>query len=216
MCPLDAPFGMLRALYLCRDSQNMRKTVAQLGICLGLLFSGTVTFAGDVEGRVTSVRPVDLSSVVVSIDDIEGRFPPSRPAVMDQKSLRFVPHVLPIVTGTIVEFPNSDPLAHNVFSISETKRFNLGLYEKGTVRRLRFDEPGVVQLLCNVHLEMSGFIVVLKNPYFARVNPDGSYRIVGVPAGQHRVRCWQEAGAALELTVVVPASGTAKQDFRFQ
>lgn len=195
----------------------MRRTAAQLGFCLLFLFSARLALGGAIEGRVTFASPTDLGSVIVSVDDIEGRFPlPARPAVMDQKSLRFVPHVLPIVAGTTVEFPNSDPLAHNVFSISETKRFNLGLYEKGTVRRLRFDEPGVVQLLCNVHLEMSGFIVVLKNPYFARVNPDGSYRISDVPAGQHRIRCWQETHSVLEQTVAVPATGAAKQDFRFR
>ena len=195
----------------------MRRTEVQLGLCLALLLSASLAVAGTIEGRVTFPSTTDLVSVIVSVDDIEGRFPaPLRPAVMDQKSLRFVPHVLPIVAGTTVEFPNSDPLAHNVFSISETKRFNLGLYEKGTVRHLRFDDPGVVQLLCNVHLEMSGFIVVLKNPYFARVNSDGSYRISDVPAGPHRIRAWQEAHAVLEQTVVVPASGTARQDFRFQ
>lgn len=188
---------------------------AQLGFACALWLSATLATAGTVEGRVTSAAPADLASAVVSIDDIEGRFPaPSRPAVMDQRSLRFAPHVLPIVAGTTVEFANSDPLSHNVFSISDTKRFNLGLYQKGAARQLRFDQPGVVQLLCNVHLEMSGFIVVLPNPYFARVNPDGTYRIAGVPPGRHRVRCWRETGA-IEQTVDVPATGTAKQDFRF-
>lgn len=177
--------------------------------------SATFAAAGTVEGRVTSTSPADLTNAIVFVEDIEGHFPaPSPRPVMDQRGLRFVPHVLPIVVGATVEFPNSDPLAHNVFSISEAKRFNLGLYQKGTVRQLRFDQVGVVQLLCNVHLEMSGFIVVLRNPYFARVNPDGTYRIPGVPAGQHRVRCWRETGA-VEKTVAVPASGDAQQDFRF-
>ena len=189
--------------------------LVQLGIACALWLSATIAPAGTVEGRVTSGSPTDLTNVIVSVEDIEGRFSePPRPSVMDQRALRFVPHVLPIVAGTTVEFPNSDPLAHNVFSISETKRFNLGLYQKGTVRQLRFDKPGVVQLLCNVHLEMSGFIVVLPNRYFARVNPDGSYRIPGVPEGKHRVRCWRETGA-LEKTVNVPATGNAQQDFRF-
>lgn len=194
----------------------MRKT-AQVGSCFVFLLFARLVFAGTIEGRITSAAPADLGSLVVWVDDIEGRFPaPSGPAVMDQKSLRFVPHVLPILAGTTVEFPNSDPLAHNVFSISETKRFNLGLYSKGTVRRLRFDKPGVVQLLCNVHLEMSGYIVVLKNPYFTLVNPNGTYRIEGVPAGKHRLRCWHESQAVLERTIDVPANGTAKQDFRLQ
>lgn len=193
----------------------MRMTAVQLGV-LALLLAVTAS-AGTIEGRVTTPRSDDVAGVVVSVEDIDARIPaPSSTAVMDQKGLRFVPHVLAIQAGTTVEFPNSDPLSHNVFSISETKRFNLGLYDKGTVRRLRFDQPGVVQLLCNVHLEMSAFVVILKNPYFARVNADGTYRITGVPAGKHRVRSWHENHPPLEQAVDVPANGIAKQDFRWQ
>jgi plastocyanin len=199
-----------------RFTNNVSRIATQLGIFCALCLSAALAPAGTVEGRVTSTAPGDLANIIVSINDIEGRFPaPSRPAVMDQRGLRFLPHVLPVLAGTTVEFANSDPLSHNVFSISEVKRFNLGLYRKGMVRQLRFDLPGVVQLLCNVHLEMSGFIVVLPNPYFARVNPDGTYRIAGVPAGRHRVRCWRETGE-IEQTVEVPSTGLAKQDFRFR
>lgn len=171
--------------------------------------------AGTIEGKVR-VRGslIDLSSFVISVEDIDGPFPPpSKAAVLDQKSLRFVPHVLPVLVGTVVEFPNSDPLLHNVFSISETKRFNLGLYSRGTVRRMRFDKPGVVPLLCNVHLEMSAFIVVLKNPYFARTAPDGTYRIPDVPPGRRRVRCWHEQLAQRERFVQVPVTGTVSANF---
>ncbi|MGB9106015.1 MAG: plastocyanin/azurin family copper-binding protein, partial [Terriglobales bacterium] len=105
---------------------------------------------------------LDLAGFVAYVDDVAGPFPtPDRVVLMDQKSLRFVPHVLAIQVGTTVEFANSDPLAHNVFSISSPKRFNLGLYGRGTSRRMKFDQPGVVQLLCNVHQEMSAFIVVV-------------------------------------------------------
>ena len=192
----------------------MRNVLLQLGTGLTLLGSA---FAGVIQGRVSSTGSTVFNDAIVSVEDIDARFPPSsKPAVMDQRGLRFVPHVLAIQAGTTVEFPNSDPLAHNVFSISDVKRFNLGLYPKGVVRRLRFDEPGIVQLLCNVHLEMSGFIVVVKNPYFTRVNPDGTYRIDGVPAGRHRVRCWHESRGPVEQTVDVPADGTARRDFRLQ
>ncbi len=174
--------------------------------------------AGTIQGRVQTANPnTDLSTFVVYVEDVEGPFPPPRePAVMDQKSLRFVPHVLPILAGTTVEFPNSDPLAHNVFSISDTKRFNLGLYGRGTVRRLRFERPGVVALLCNVHLEMSAYIVVLKNPYFARTAADGTYRIDGVPAGRHRLRCWHEQLPEQSRAMEVPASGSLTEDFRME
>jgi plastocyanin len=160
---------------------------------------------------------VDLSNVVVSVEDLEGPFLiPREPAVMkemDQQGLRFVPHVLPILVGTTVEFPNSDPISHNVFSISEAKRFNLGLYGRGVNRSIRFDRPGVVELLCNVHLEMSGYIVVLKNPFFALAKSDGAYRIAGVPAGRHRVRYWHERLPAQEKEIDVPSVGTVILNF---
>lgn len=166
--------------------------------------------AGTIEGRVRRADAApDLSNFVISVEDIEGPSrAPQEPAVMDQRDLRFVPHVLVIQVGTTVEFPNSDPLSHNVFSISDAKRFNLGLYQRGTLRRVKFDKPGVVELLCNVHLEMSAYIVVLKNPYFALTGPDGGFRIPEVPAGRHRLRCWHERLPTQEREIEVPAEGT--------
>ncbi len=180
----------------------------------GLLTAQPVA-AGTVEGHVRRAGPsADLSNFVISVEDIEGPFPaPERRAVMEQKDLQFVPHVLAIQVGTTVEFPNSDPLSHNVFSISEAKRFNLGLYSRGMVRRLKFERPGVVDLLCNVHLEMSGFIVVVKNPYFARTSSDGAFRIDGIPAGRHQLRYWHERLPPQVLTVQVPETGSVNADF---
>ncbi len=171
--------------------------------------------SGTIQGRVSaSGQKTDLANFVITVEDIEGTFsPPERPVVMEQKELRFVPHVLVILVGTTVEFPNKDPLSHNIFSISNSKRFNFGLYSQGAIRRLKFEKPGVVELLCNVHLEMSGFIVVTKNPYFARSETDGSYRIVGVPPGRHRLRCWHERLAAQERMVQVPETGSVTVDF---
>ena len=185
-----------------------------VGALAGLLTAQPVV-AGTVEGHVR--RPAssaDLSNFVISVEDIEGPFPaPEQAAVMEQKELQFVPHVLAIQVGTTVEFPNSDPLSHNVFSISDVKRFNLGLYTRGTIRRLKFEKPGVVDLLCSVHLEMSAFIVVLKNPYFARTGSDGAFRIDGVPAGRHRLRYWHERFPPQVLTVQVPETGSVTADF---
>ena len=157
---------------------------------------------------------LNLSNAVISVEDIEGPWPaPGQIAVLDQKDLRFIPHVLAIPAGTTVEFPNTDPVSHNVFSISEAKRFNLGLYRRGAIRRVTFDRPGVVEVLCNVHLEMDAYIVVLKNLYFARIAPDGTYSIPNVPAGQHRVRCWHPRLAAQERLVQVPETGSVTVDF---
>ncbi len=166
--------------------------------------------AGTITGRVhVHDSKIVLSDVIVSVEDIHAPFPAPAPAVMDQRGLIFVPHVLPIVVGTTVAFLNHDPLAHNVFSISPAKRFNLGLYGPGTVRRMKFDKPGIVELLCNVHQEMSAYIVVLKNPYFARVQTDGAFRIADVPAGKHQVRFWQEQLGERTRAVEVPRDGTA-------
>ncbi len=187
--------------------------VFQRVLCLVLSLAVGSAWAGTIEGRVQCHR-FQAEDSVVYVDDIAGPVPaPERVVIMDQRGLRFVPHVLAIQVGTTVEFANSDPLAHNVFSISAPKRFNLGLYPRGTVRSIKFDQPGVVQLLCNVHQEMSAFIVIVSNPYFARPAADGRFRIDGVPPGHHRLRCWHEESGERTYAVDVPPSGTANATF---
>ena len=132
---------------------------------------------------------------------------------MDQRNMRFVPHAVAIQVGTIVDFPNSDRLAHNVFSISKTKRFNLGLYPAGHTRSLRFDKPGVVEVLCDVHLEMSAYIVVLENPYFAVTETDGKFEIQDVPVGSRTVWFWSEKGRREKKDVSVQADRTVIANF---
>ncbi len=189
---------------------RLAQTLLPAVLLTGLL-CGRGLLAGTIEGRVRGTNPLNT---VIWIDDIEGSFPaPQRLAVMEQKALRFVPHVLAVQAGATVEFPNHDPLAHNVFSISEPKRFNFGLYPNGITRRLIFDKPGVVELLCNVHLEMSGYVVVVKNPFFASPGVDGMYRISDVPGGRHRLHYWREDTAAQERSIDVPATGSVTVDF---
>ena len=177
-----------------------------------VLFLLPTLSAGTIEGRVTSRTKLnDLSGFVVWVEQVEGEFPaPEGPAVIDQKDLKFVPHILVILAGTSVEFPNSDPVSHNVFSISDAKRFNLGLYRSGATRRITFGKPGVIELLCNVHLEMSAYIVVAPNPYFAQANEDGSFRIEGVPAGRRRLHIWHEKLPAFQQTIEIPATGVVR------
>jgi len=179
------------------------------------LLAGEGGPAGTITGRVRwTGAAADPSGFVIWIDDIEGRFvAPRQLAAMNQRGLRFIPHVLAVQVGTTVVFPNADVVWHNVFSISEAKRFNLGMFGRGTIRRMTFDKPGVVELLCNVHLEMDAFIVVVKNPYFAQTSSDGSYQIAGVPAGRHRLRCWHERLPLQEQDVEVPENGSVAVDF---
>ena len=128
----------------------------------------------------------------------------------------FIPHVLPIVKGSTVEFPNQDPIFHNVFSLSGTKTFDLGRYPKGDSRAVTFDQAGVVPVFCHLHSDMSAIIVVLDNPYFVVPGPDGRYRIENIPAGNYTLVAWHErseqveqqvdviAGQDLELDIAVP------------
>ena len=121
---------------------------------------------------------------------------PAEKPVMDQKGLMFNPHVMVIQQGTTVEFLNSDSVQHNVFwpSISGNKKLghNLGTWPKGDKRPFKFDQPGVVPLLCNVHPEMAGYIVVSPTPYFAETDASGNYKIENVPDGKYNVVAWHE------------------------
>jgi plastocyanin len=128
----------------------------------------------------------------------------------------FIPHVLPVVKGSTVEFPNQDPIFHNVFSLSGTKSFDLGRFPKGESRSVTFDQPGIVPVFCHLHSDMSAIVMVLDNPYFAVPGPDGHYRIENIAAGTYTVVAWHERseqveqqvevieGQALELDITVP------------
>jgi plastocyanin len=152
---------------------------------------------------------------VVWVDDIPGEFPaPTAHAILDQKDMRFIPHILTILVGTTVDFPNSDPVFHNVFSISPLKRFNLGLYSKGHVPTIMFDKPGIISILCNVHPEMLAFIVVLKTPFFAVPGPDGDFIIRNIPSGSRTVRYWPEDGRTQERRVTLATGSVQMVDFR--
>lgn len=109
---------------------------------------------------------------------------------MDQRDMKFVPRVLPVVVGTTVEFPNNDKTFHNVFSNSDAKKFDLGLYPAGKARSVTFDKPGVVKILCNVHPDMEAFIVVKSHSYYAATDARGNYRLNGVPLGKYRLEVW--------------------------
>lgn len=145
------------------------------------------------------------SNVVVWLTPVDGAVP-IRPASesdstrhprLVQKSKRFQPHVLVVPTGTAVEFPNHDPFFHNVFSLFEGKRFDLGLYEAGTTRLVHFDRTGVSYIFCNIHPEMSAVVVALNTPFYAISGSAGTISIPGVPSGKYLMQVWAE-GASQE------------------
>jgi plastocyanin len=137
-----------------------------------------------------------------------GRREPPR-AQMDQRNESFVPHVLAIVTGTTVDFPNNDQTYHNVFSLSKTKPFDLGRYAANASRwkSIRFDRPGIVRVFCDIHSHMSAFILVFAHRYFAVTDDEGRYRIDNVPPGAYTVIAWNETTPQDARRVVVPESG---------
>jgi plastocyanin len=124
---------------------------------------------------------------------------PATGAMLVQKNKSFSPHVLAVLQGTEVEFPNHDPFFHNVFSIYQGKPFDLGLYESGSSKRIKFVRPGVSYIFCNIHPEMSAVVVVLTTPYFAMTAADGSYSIAHVRPGSYRLQVWYELASETEL-----------------
>jgi plastocyanin len=122
-----------------------------------------------------------------------------QPVRLLQKNKSFQPHILIIMEGSQVEFPNADPFFHNVFSLFEGKRFDLGLYEAGSTRTLRFDRPGISYIFCNIHPQMSAVIIVLRTPYFGVSDGAGRVTIPHVPSGNYLLRVWDEGATPEEL-----------------
>ncbi len=109
-----------------------------------------------------------------------------------QKNKRFTPHILVVPVGAVVEFPNGDPFFHNVFSMFDGKRFDLGLYEAGSTRAVTFNKPGVSYIFCNIHPEMSAVVIATGTPYYGASNAAGEVAISGVPVGLYMLNVWAE------------------------
>ena len=185
-------------------------TLAVIAVVVGLSLAA---HAGTISGKVSGVS----GESVVYVDAVAGKtFPaPAKNPVVDQKGLLFQPHILAVQQGTTVEFLNSDKVAHNVFwtGISGNKKLghNLGTWPKGEKRTFKFDNPGVVPLLCNVHPEMSAYVVVVSSSHYATTDANGEYTIQNVPDGAHNVTVWHEGMKQQSKQVTV--SGNTKADF---
>ena len=169
--------------------------------------------AGTISGKVAGVK----GESVVYVEAVAGKtFPaPTSKTVIDQKGWMFVPHFVVVEQGATVDFLNSDTVAHNVFwtAISGNKKLghNLGTWPKGEKRSFKFDNPGVVPLLCNVHPEMAAYVIVAPTPYFATSDASGAYKIENVPDGSYTVTAWHEGAKNQSKPVTV--SGEGKADF---
>ena len=134
-------------------------------------------------------------------------------ATMDQRNETFVPHLLAVTTGTVVDFPNSDHIYHNVFSLSKTRTFDLGRYGSGRSKPIRFDRPGIVRVFCDIHSHMNAFILVFNHPFYAVTDPGGRYQIDSIPPGTYNVIAWNEGLSSEPKAAEVPRGGATELDF---
>ncbi len=173
---------------------------------LTLLASSTLaaqdsTVHGTVRVLHQSGSDSDSADAVIWLTPLQTAAPvtPGPTARLLQKNKRFIPHVVVVTQGTQIEFPNQDLFFHNVFSIHQGKTFDLGLYESGAARKVRFSQPGVSYIFCNIHPQMSAVVVVLRTRYFALSDAEGNYQISHVPPGRYKLAVWYEQTPEAEL-----------------
>lgn len=174
----------------------------------------TLIYIKEINGN--SFTPVAKQQVAAGADNVKTKAAgaASEYPMMDQVNIAFTPHVLPVVRGSVVDFPNSDTVRHNVFGpdpIPGTdEKINLGTYDIGTIKTVNLAASGELALLCNVHAEMSGYIVAVDNPYFTLTDRKGAFTIENVPAGKYTLTTWHERFKPVEAEVTVEAGQTAE------
>jgi len=177
--------------------------------------AGTGAVAGQVRITKNGGPKDDRSQVVVYLEGVAetARAGAGATPRIRQRDNAFFPGLLVVRRGDSVEFPNEDKVFHNVFSVSEAARFDLGLYKSGTSKVVTFRDPGVVDVYCNIHPEMVAKILVVDTSYYAITGPAGSFRIAGVPAGKYGIVAWQAHGEPRRGTVTVTSGATAQLSF---
>jgi plastocyanin len=180
-----------------------------IALFVGLSLAASAS-AGTVKGRVQVVdkggRKVrDVSDVVVYVEGVKTRPRPGR-ATVTMKGKTFLPRVVAVAVGGTVDFPNQDPIFHNVFSVSGENRFDLDLYKRPKSGSWTFQHPGIVRVYCNIHPQMSAVVLVRDNPHFTKASADGSFVIEDVPAGKYALRAWQERAGEGSVDITVTAS----------
>jgi plastocyanin len=180
---------------------NLSRIAAKAAIAVSITLAlGVASRGNEIKGKVSVQGIKSAENIAVYVDAIpDMKFDaPKDHVVVDQRKMAFIPHVVAVQQGTTVEFLNSDPVGHNVYwpSVSGNKKLshNLGTWPKGEKKPFQFNDLGVASLLCNVHPEMSGYVVVVPTPYFAVTDKDGNFEIKNVPAGKYTLKTWSEDG----------------------
>ena len=194
------------------------KRLLSLGVCV-LLTAGELD-AATINGKVSFVtkrgqRPV-VQETLIWLEPVAGtktatsvvRKPQPAKVEMTTRGKMLMPHVLAVPAGTTIAFPNEDPISHNLFSLSTGNAFDLGLYRRGPGKSQKFDTPGIVNIYCNVHPNMSAVIHVMPTPYYTFADASGSYSIEA-PPGKYRMIAWNEQGGAAESMIDVTPSAVA-------
>lgn len=178
-----------------------------------LLGAGSEAATGIVKGTVTvdgkPTQDVVVSVIGLSKEQVKAALVgvKTKKAVLDQRAMKFIPYVLPVVVGSTVEFPNNDTVWHNAYSKGGAKDFDLGVYPPGKTRSVILDKPGVARVLCNAHPNMEAFIVVNESPYFSSADSRGNYRLDRLPLGKYRIQVWHPQFGTMEAAAELVREG---------
>lgn len=173
---------------------------------------------GAINGTIKAKKAKYLKDTIVYIENVPNAFEPQKEhAVIDQKNMTFIPHVLPLVKGTTIDFLNSDLVQHNVYSPDAVAdNFNLGTWLKGETKPFTFNKLGVASIRCNVHVDMLAYVLVLQNPYFARVDNEGRFSIANVSEGRYIIKTWNERFKAEDQQIEVKAGVISSVTFELK
>jgi plastocyanin len=156
----------------------------------------------------------EFDQLVVVLEGGSSQPKPPETVVIDQRNMRFDPDLVIVPTGSTVQFPNADPIFHNIFSLSKTQPFDLGFYPQGRSRTVKFTRNGIVQVYCHIHANMYAAIVVTSSPWYARPSEDGSFSWTNVPAGHYRLIAWHKIAGLFKTGIDVPESGKVDATIR--
>lgn len=195
--------------------KNIRNLITILFVNLIFISTGISQITGKIETDAGKIK--FKANTVVYIEQVDAKFtPPKKNPVINQLGLKFIPHILPVITGTTVNFLNSDDVLHNVFSPDACAgKFNLGTWAKNKTKSHKYEKLGCESvLLCNVHPEMEAYIIVLQNPYFAVTDKNGNFSIKNVPPGKYNLKVWNVRLRAKDQKITVPTSKKLNVNFK--